>query len=158
MLRLTRFVLNHRLLVVLLWVALAVAGAATAHTTTSRLSTSFTFPGQAGYQANTLIGRYYHTGGVTPPVVVLLTAPRAGTLDLAQAGRAFAAANATGPLRVLDYADTGDAAFVAGGGRATYALMFPPYDAGDRTADYAPAILAAVRAAAPPGTTAEATG
>ncbi len=47
-LRLTRFVLNHRMLVVLLWVALAVAGAATAHTTTSRLSTSFTFPGQAG--------------------------------------------------------------------------------------------------------------
>jgi RND superfamily putative drug exporter len=146
------------LLVVLLWVALAVAGAATAHTTTSRLSTSFTFPGQAGYQANTLIGRYYHTGGVTPPVVVLLTAPQGGTLDLAQAGRAFAAANSTGPLRVLDYADTGDAAFVAGGGRATYALMFPPSDTGDRTADYAPAILGAVRAAAPPGTTAEATG
>jgi len=157
-LRLTRFVLNHRLLVVLVWVALALAGAATAHTTTSRLSTSFTFPGQAGYQANTLIGRYYHTGGVTPPVVVLLTAPHGSTLDLAQAGRAFAAANSTGPLRVLDYADTGDAAFVADGGRATYALMFPPYDSGDRTTDYAPPILAAVRAAAPPGTTAAATG
>ncbi len=95
---------------------------------------------------------------MTPPVVVLLTAPQGGTLDLAQAGRAFAAANATGPLRVLDYTDTGDAAFLAGGGRATYALMFPPSGTGDRAADYAPAILAAVRAAAPPGTTAEATG
>ena len=135
MLRLTRFVLTHRLLVVFLWVALALAGAATAHTTTSRLSTSFTFPGQAGYQANTLIGRYYRTGGATPPVVVLLTAPPGGTVDRAQAGRAFAAANPTGLLRVLDYADTGDAAFVADGGRATYALMFPPASSGDRNTD-----------------------
>jgi hypothetical protein len=58
---LARFVLSHQLLVVLAWVVLAVAGAATAQHTTSRLSTSFSFPGQSGYHANTLITRDYGT-------------------------------------------------------------------------------------------------
>jgi RND superfamily putative drug exporter len=155
---LTRFVLKHRLLVVMVWVILAVAGAATAKTTTARLSTSFSLPGQDGYHANLLIARDYGTGGNESPVVVLLTAPPGRGVDTAQAGRAFSAAGAVGPSRVADYADTGNALFILDGGHATYALVFPPYDEKQPARDWAPAILAAVRAQAPPGTTVQATG
>jgi putative drug exporter of the RND superfamily len=149
--RIARFVLGHRLLVALAWMVLAVAGAATGQHTANRLSTSFAFPGQSGYQANMLIARDYGTGGSESPVAVLLTAPPGHSVDTTQADGAFTAARATGRLRILDYADTGNAAFLAAGGHATWALMFPPYNLASPAEDHAPAILAAVRSAAPPG-------
>ncbi|MEN3304214.1 MAG: hypothetical protein V7603_416, partial [Micromonosporaceae bacterium] len=48
----TRICLRHRRLVVLAWLALAVAGALTASLTTDRLTHSFATPGTAGYDAN----------------------------------------------------------------------------------------------------------
>jgi RND superfamily putative drug exporter len=156
-LTLTRFVLRHRLLVALVWVALAVAGAATAKTTTARLSTSFAFPGQSGYRANQLIAADYHTGGSANPVVVLLTAAPGQSAAGPAAARAFAAAGATGPLRIADYADTGDRTFLADHGHAAYALMFPPWEPKQDIARAA-AIRAAVQAAAGPGSRVQVTG
>ncbi|HEY3956655.1 MAG TPA: MMPL family transporter [Streptosporangiaceae bacterium] len=144
----------------LVWVALAVAGAANAKRTGDRLDASYTFPGQAGYRANMAIAEHYHTGGMKNPVAVMISLPSAQSMSqpAAQAAtaRAFSAAHATGPLRILGYAGTGNRTFLLDGGRATYDLMFPPYDA--KMTDHAPAILAAVKAAAPAGATVRATG
>ena len=47
MTRITRFALGHRALIVLFWLATAVTGAMTAGLTTSRMTNSFSMPGQA---------------------------------------------------------------------------------------------------------------
>ena len=47
MTRITRFALGHRALIVLFWLATAITGAMTAGLTTSRMTNSFSMPGQA---------------------------------------------------------------------------------------------------------------
>ena len=47
MTRITRFALRHKALIALFWFAAAVAGAMTAGLTSSRMSSSFSMPGQA---------------------------------------------------------------------------------------------------------------
>ena len=65
MLTTTRFVLRHKLLVVTFWLALAVAGAFTASTTTSRLTTTFDMPGPV-FDADTRIAQVYGVDAQDP--------------------------------------------------------------------------------------------
>jgi putative drug exporter of the RND superfamily len=153
--RLASFVLGHKLLVVLTWLALAVAGFATISTTTHRLTATFSLPGQPGYVTDTRIAALYHNGGGQTPTVLTLTVP-AGILisdpgTAARAGRAFAAAAASVPgTRVADAATTGDPHFVTSDGRTAFALVFTPPSGGEGQPDLSPAISAALSAAAPP--------
>ena len=48
---LARFVLRHRLVVVLGWLALMIAGGVVAGPVTDRLTFDFSLPGQPGYEA-----------------------------------------------------------------------------------------------------------
>jgi len=160
MIQFTRLILRHRLLVVCGWLALVVAGAATAGLTTSRLSTSFTFPGQDGYRTNLQIAQQYQTGGSGTPVVVLLQLPTGASMHdsatAAKVGAAFDAARTTGPVRIVDFATTGDPTFVLADGGASYGLIFTPPD--PRLPDPAPGLAATVEHSAPAGAHAEATG
>ena len=70
--RLTDAVLRHRLLVALAWVAIAVAGGATAPTTVDRLSYEFALPGEAAYETNQQIIETYGGGGLTRPAAPLV--------------------------------------------------------------------------------------
>ena len=78
---LTRIVLSHRRAVVLIWLLLAVAGAATAKTTVGRRSTSYALAGSPGYAANQRIAGLYGNGGAATPTVAVITLPTGLRID-----------------------------------------------------------------------------
>lgn len=71
MTRWTQLVLRHRLVVALLWLAVAVAGALTARSTVDALSYDFSLPGQPAYETNQSIVDRFGGGGLTDPLVVV---------------------------------------------------------------------------------------
>ncbi|HEV7208117.1 MAG TPA: MMPL family transporter [Mycobacteriales bacterium] len=157
----TRFVLRHKLLVLILWILTAVAGAVTAGTTTSRLSTSFQMPG-AAFRTDAQIMAIYHNGA-TDPTVPVITLPAGTTVRTPGVvdglDRAFrAAAGGDARTRVVDYANTGDRAFVTADGRSSYALVFTPSVGGFGANPAREAVAGAVRAAAAPGWRVQVTG
>ncbi len=128
----TRYVLRHKLLVLGFWLVLAVAGAMTASSTTTRLSDSFAMPG-AAFRADARIQAHYLHNGAEDPVVPVITLPAATSIDAPDvAGRlevAFGAARTViATARVVDYTTTRDPAFVTRDRRTTYALVFTPQD------------------------------
>src|SRR5664280_2031131 len=157
---LARLVLRHRRIVLgLSLVALIVGGGATSKTA-NRLSFDFSLPGQPGYETAKQILATYGNGGEIDPTIPVITLPAGQTVDSqrAELGQTFATVAQQVPgVRVVDYATTGDRAFVTADGRSTFALVFPPVPRGfvDSTG---PAIEAAVKGAAPPGSTAVITG
>jgi putative drug exporter of the RND superfamily len=164
-LKLSRFVLRHRLAVVLAWLAVLIAGGAASSKVAGRLAQDFSFPGQPGYEANLAILERYGNGGPTNPLVPVVSLPAGQTVDDSdvRAGLAQAAerleADSRGRLRVLSYASTGDRGLVGSDGRTTFAVVFPP-NRGQQGPD--PSLPAAVsgafRAALPPGATVQVTG
>ncbi len=127
---LTRFVLKHKLIVVAVWAALAVAGVLTVTSTVNRLSNSFQMPG-AAFRTDARIQALYHHTDAQDPIVPVITFPAGTTIRtpgvVAQLDRAFAAARQIVPTaRVTDYATTHDHAFATRNGRSTYALVFAP--------------------------------
>ena len=152
---LTRFVLRHKLLVVLFWALVTAAGVATIGGTTHRMTNSFAMPGQA-FRAGSQIARQYGNGGSQPPFVPVLTVPAGqrvtGPATAAATGRTFAAvARAVPGVRIADYATTHDRAFVTRDGRSTFALVFTAPAAGFGGSSLGPAISRALAAAVPPG-------
>src|SRR6266498_280932 len=128
---LTDWVLTHRRLVVVFWLAAAVAGAASASSATHALSQRSALPGKPGYEANRLIQRLYGNGGATAPFVAVLTLPPGQRADSASTregiGSATRAAQARLPgSRVASYASSGDPGFTSANGRTSFALIFPP--------------------------------
>src|SRR6266498_547854 len=128
---LTDWVLTHRRLVVVFWLAAAVAGAASASSATHALSQRSALPGKPGYEANRLIQRLYGNGGATAPFVAVLTLPPGQRVDSASArdgiGSAMRAVQARLPgSRIVSYASSGDPRFVSRDGRTGFALIFPP--------------------------------
>jgi RND superfamily putative drug exporter len=159
---LTRTVLSHRRAVVVIWLLLAVAGAATAKTTIGRLTTSYALAGSPGYAANQRIATLYGNGGAAAPTVAVIMLPAALRIDsrgvAAEAGRVFAAGHAVPHVRIADYATTGDRAFVTADARSTFALVFTPGNQPDTLQPADIAVARAVQAAAPAGWMVHVTG
>ena len=83
--RLTDWVLAHRRTVVLLWLAVAVAGGVTAPLTVDRLGFDFSTPGQPAYEANVAIAeRFAGTGGANDPLLVTVDLPAGTTVEQAR--------------------------------------------------------------------------
>jgi RND superfamily putative drug exporter len=125
---LARLVLRHRMLVVLTWLALLVAGGIAAGPVTDRLSFDFSLPGQPGYQAEReLISTF---GASTADTLVpVITVPDGSTVAERAADIAglFDAVRVAVPqARVVDLASTGDGRFVTDDGRSTFALVQGP--------------------------------
>ncbi|GGF47010.1 membrane protein [Marmoricola endophyticus] len=98
--RLTDIVLRHRLLVVLGWLVVAVAGATTASTTVDRLSYDFALPGQPAYEANQQIVEQFGGGGLNDPLLLVVDGDGAsGRADqlAAQARRAVPGTRTVSP-------------------------------------------------------------
>jgi hypothetical protein len=98
----------------------------------------------------------YARGDRLLPYVPVLTAPAGLRVTspgaAAAAGRAFAAMAAALPgVRIADYATTHDRAFIAPGGRRTYALLYTAPGAGFGGAGSGPVITRALTAATPRG-------
>jgi RND superfamily putative drug exporter len=123
---LSTLVLRHRLLVALAWLAVAVAGAATAPTTVDRLSFEFNLPGQAAYETNEKIIDRFGGGGLNDPLLLVVTgdgaAERAGAV-------ASAAREAVPGTRTVTPGDAGAEALTVSDTSAVV-VTYPPLTPG----------------------------
>src|SRR6266487_5145692 len=172
MARLSTFVLRHKRLVVLFWLALAVAGMVASPKLSTRLSQQFSLPGQKSYEANQAILRTYGNGGNTLPLVGIVSAPPGTTLDSPAArqvlARAFAQAAQTQAVaqpgaspagRVVSYASTGDQRLLSADRRSGYGLVYPPTRASQMNApDLVTPVASALRQGLPAGWSVQVTG
>ena len=127
--RLSEFVVHHRLLVSLFWLAAFLTGAATAGTTTERLTFDFSLPGQPGYQAEARLLQAYGNGGTNAPVLPVVTVPPGQTVQqrASDIAAVFQAVRTQFPqTRVLDLATTQDQVFLTDDDRTTFGLVFTP--------------------------------
>jgi RND superfamily putative drug exporter len=152
---LTRFVLRHKLLVTIFWLAIVAAGVMTISGTTHRMTNSFAMPGQA-FRVDNQIARDYGNGGSEPPYVPVLTVPAGEQVSspavAAATGRAFDALRAALPgARIADYATTRNPAFITGNGRSTFALVYTPANTSFGGPSLGPAFDRALTAAVPHG-------
>jgi putative drug exporter of the RND superfamily len=123
---LARFVVRHRALVALLLLAALVAGAATAGTTTSRLTVDFSLPGQAGYETEKQIVEVYGNGPDEGTHVFAVTVPDGTTVaaERAAVDGVFRAVQTELPqYRVVWQGNSGDDAFVTDDGRTAYGIV-----------------------------------
>ncbi len=162
MVRLTRWVLAHRRMVVLGWVALAAVGGSTASLTTSRLGKTFDLPGRPSFETGVRLAALYRgEAGGQDPTVPVISAPGRRTLAGASARvllrRVEVAASERGRYRVLGYGTTGSLRFLTADRHSAYVLVFTG-QAGFGSADPTPAITAAVRSALPAGFSERTTG
>ncbi|MGW6194686.1 MMPL family transporter [Kribbella sp. NPDC055110] len=133
--RFTAGVMRHRVVVVLVWVAVTVVGVLIAPHLSSRLQSGTTLH-TASYTANATLQREY--GGVAAnPSVLVIDLPAGSTADSPATRQALSAANQVATqvrgVHSLSYASTGDKALVGDGGRSTVMLIYPPA-AGDPVA------------------------
>ena len=152
---LTRFVLRHKALVALFWVAVAAVGVMTISGTTHRMTNNFAMPGQA-FKVDNQIASQYGNGGSQTPYVPVITVPAGERITdpavAAATGRAFAAlARAIPDVRIADYATTDNHAFVTSDGRSTFALVYTASVSGFGGPNLGPAIDRTLTAAVPAG-------
>ncbi|HUN36758.1 MAG TPA: MMPL family transporter [Trebonia sp.] len=155
MTNLTRFILRHKAIIAVGWLAVVIAGILTVGGTVHRMTNNFSMPGQA-YQVDNQIAAQYGNGGSQAPYVAVLTAPPGQRVvqaaTAAQAGRAFAAiARAVPDVRIADYASTGNPAFITRDGQTTFALVYTTPVTGFGGPDVTPALQRALDSALPPG-------
>ncbi|WP_433336570.1 MMPL family transporter [Spirillospora sp. CA-294931] len=161
---LSGFVLRHKLLVAMLWLAATAAGAFAVTQVQDRLAEGFAPPGSAARDANQAIADIYRTGGEATPAVPVITLPAGQTVDSPGVketlAKAFQSAGQKAGARVVSYGDTGDKRFVGSDGRTTFGLAFARLPAGPE-ADEPPDVskpLAAALQAELPGSTVRVTG
>ena len=156
---LTGWVLDHKRLVLGLWVAVTIAAFAAVGPAGGALSQQFNVPGREGFETNKELAALYGSGGDVAPLVPVVTLPQGKTVDspgiggqlesaLAKVGAALPGAS------VASYASTGDRAFVSDDGRTTFALVYIPakggVDQGQPEARLAEAAVAGVTVAGSP--------
>ena len=150
---LTRFVLDHKRLVLGFWLAVTVAAFAAIGPAGKALSQEFSIPGREGFETNKELGEIYGNGGDVSPIVPVVQLPDGKTVDSpgvseqldAALGRVEAALPES---RTASFASTGNRAFVSEDGGTTFALVYIPakggVDPGQEEARLAQAALAGV--------------
>ena len=131
---LTRWVLAHKLTVVLSWIVLTIAGVMASGPATDALDPEFSVPNKEGWETNQDIAQHYRgTGGDTMPLVPVVKLPEGTSVDspavkadLAKMDRKLE--QALPGSRFASYASTGDKTFISDDGRTTYALVYPQPD------------------------------
>jgi len=158
----TRICLRHRRLVVLAWLILTVAGAATASSAVNRLTHTFATPGTAGYDANLHLLQRLGIDGNEQPTIAVLTLPAGQSMNTKAgqhiAASTFDAANQAGHLAIADYANTHDPKLVSADGRTTWAVFNMPNPDIPSGTGVMQAIEPALKAAAPAGVSVQVTG
>jgi RND superfamily putative drug exporter len=160
--RWAEFVLAHRRWVALFWLVVLVGGAVASGPASERLTVEYSLPGEPGAKTAKQIDETFGNGGYTAPYLVSVTYPTGQTVagHEAEVAAAFDTVATTVPsVRVLDEANTGDAAFRTEDGRTSYAMVFYPL-ASSATAYLPPTeeIRAALEGAKPAGSTVGVTG
>ena len=150
----TRWVLAHKRIVTLFWIALTVIGIASANSATKAMDQKFSVPGKEGWETNVAIAEHFHgMGGDTAPIVPVVTLPSGETVNSpgvrAQLQRVDQKLERALPdARIASYASTGSRTFVSSDGRTTFAIVYPkpdPNSAFGENPDAAKAARAALR-------------
>jgi len=132
---LSRFVLRHKRLVVLAWIAILVTSIGSMGWVFASLSDNFDLPGAESTRANTEILQAYGNGAYASPHVPVVTLPPGTTVDSPgirdDLNAVFARITEARPdARVVSWATTGDRAFVSDDRRTTFGLVFLPGEGG----------------------------
>src|SRR4051812_21821884 len=133
---LTSWVLAHKRLVAVGWLALTLVGFYGATQVTDALNENFTMPDSASTLTNERIVDRFDSGGATPPLVAVVTLPP-GTTASAPAVRADLRtleqdlARAVPGARTASFGSTSEPAYVSDDGRTTFAIVHPPSTAID---------------------------
>jgi RND superfamily putative drug exporter len=132
---LTRFVLDHKRLVLGFWLAVTIAAFAAIGPAGSSLSQQFNIPGREGFETNKELAEIYGAGGDVAPIVPVVTLAEGKTVDSpgvrAELAEALAKVEAALPESTsASFASTGDRAFVSDNGRTTFALVYIPAKGG----------------------------
>ena len=154
MTRLTRFVLDHKRLVLGFWLVVTVAAFAAIGPAGNALSQEFSVPGREGFETNQELAEIYGNGGDVAPLVPVVSLPQGTTVDspgVARRARGRAREGRGGAARSRASPPTprpDDRAFVSEDGRTTFALVYIPakggVDPGQAEARLAQAALAGV--------------
>ena len=159
--RFAEFVLNHRLVVVLAWLFLAIAGGAATGPTNKNLTIDFFLPGQPGTEAAQKIISDFGNGGSSSPYLLVASAPAGQkvTGHEAELHQAFLKAAAAAPgLRLVDETTSGNKVFRSKDDTSSYAMLFY-YFSPDPTAQMpTTAVRSALQSGAPAGFTTGVTG
>jgi RND superfamily putative drug exporter len=156
--KLAGLVLRHRRIVILTWVVVFIAGIAGVSTSVSRLSTSFSLPGQPGYETANRILKTYGIASDIAPYLLTIRATAGQPVDPTQADAAFTAVQQAVPaVRVIGHQQTGDAVFVPADGRTAFAYAFIPLPTAFADTNL-PLLEKAMTANAPTGTVGVVTG
>jgi len=158
--RWAEFVLTHRRWVVGLWLLAVVGGAIAAGPVSDRLTHDWSLPGEPGTKTARQINHAFGNG-CTAPYLVSVTYPEGQAVagHRAQVAAGFnAVATKVLSVRVLDEANTGDAAFRTTDGRTANALVFYRYNPSPTAQLPTEQIRAALKAAKPAGSTVGVTG
>jgi len=162
--RLTRFSLRHRKLVVFFWLMLTAAGVFASGKAFNAFSDQYSVPGREGYETNAAITRGFGNGGNSAPIVAVVSLPHGSVRSPAvhsALGRIDAAIRHSVPnVRLTSYASTGSRAFVSMGGRTTFVLAYAPPKPGSfgQNPAAAKAVAAALRGVHLPGGSVHVTG
>ena len=158
----TRWALNHKKIVVLIWLCLTAAGAFASLGVGGKLTKGLPIPGQPAYEANLKMLRTFGIDGHQQPTIAVLHLPAALSMRTAAgetaAARTFAAASQAGPVGVIDYATTHDSRLLSADGRTAIAIYDMPSPDLATTAGTMDHILPALKAHAPPGASVSLTG
>jgi putative drug exporter of the RND superfamily len=132
---LTRFVLDHKRLVLGFWLAVTIAAFAAIGPAGSSLSQQFDIPGREGFETNSELAAIYGAGGDVAPIVPVVTLPEGKTVDSpgvrVELDAALSKVEAALPESMsASFASTGDRAFVSDDGRTTFALVYIPAKGG----------------------------
>jgi putative drug exporter of the RND superfamily len=131
---LTRWVLAHKRTVVIVWIALAIAGVAAAGPASDALEPEFSVPDKEGWETNVAIDeRYRGTGGQAPPLIPVVELPEGQPIDSPRVQDDLESIDqrlerALPGARIASYASTGDETFLSDDGRTTFAIVHPTPD------------------------------
>jgi putative drug exporter of the RND superfamily len=159
--RWAEFVLAHRRWVALFWLLVVVGGGVASGRVSNRMTYDWSLPGEPGTRTAQQITQTFGNGGYTAPYLVSVTYPAGQAVagHEAEVAAAFdAVATKVPSVRVLDEANTGDAAFRTKDGRTSYAMVFWRYNPSPTAQIPTEQLRAALEAARPAGSTVGVTG
>jgi len=129
---LTRWVLAHKRIVVIGWIALTIAGIAASGPASKRLANDSSVPAKEGWETTVAIAQRYDSNpdGGSVPLLPVVTLPAGTTVDSPGVKAELAAADARlraalPHARIASFASTGSRAFVSKDGRTVFALAYP---------------------------------
>ncbi|HSD77745.1 MAG TPA: MMPL family transporter [Solirubrobacteraceae bacterium] len=125
---LTRWVLAHKRIVVVGWIALTIAGIVASGPASDRLTNDSSVPDKEGWETTSAIAERYEGDG--SPLLPVVTLPAGETVDSPGVKAELAAVDARlrralPQARIASFASTGSRAFVSRDGRTVFALAYP---------------------------------